>query len=86
MTTATDPKLAAAVRDYQTSGDTYKTVAERHGISTTRLHNAINPLPPRRRIADDTDYGYQGAHDFDPTMWEARGGILHPLFPETRTK
>lgn len=71
----------AAVADYRTSGDSYKEVAKRHGISRSRLHALVNPegvkkRKPKRWGAEEIEY---------VGGWVNRGGVMYPLLPEQRS-
>ena len=71
----------AAIDDYTNSGDSYATVAARHGISRSILHAWVNPEGVKKRgprTWADHEVAYRGG-------WEVRGGILRPLLPERRT-
>ena len=76
---------AAAVADYLTTRDPYAAVAARHGVSRSVLHSWVNGGPKKPKSAQDEEIAYLGASDFDPRVWEVRGGILRPLFPERRS-
>ena len=71
----------AAIDDYRTSGDTYATVAARHHMTKSYLHELVNPRKNTRggrfTWAED-EIAYQGG-------WEIRGGISYPLLPEQRS-
>lgn len=73
-----DAKRRAAVADYRQSGDTIAVVAKRHGVARSTL----GTWATGSKAADD--YAYGGVPEFDPKLWENRGGVLYPLFPERR--
>ena len=50
----------AAIADYKTSGEPFKVVAARHGISSSALHSWVNPEPRRKR-----DRGLWGADEIE---------------------
>lgn len=77
----TPAKRAAAIADYQTSGDSMKAVAERHGISRSCLHAWVHGTPhntTRDREWTDADLAYVGG-------WHNDRGVMRPLYPERRS-